>query len=398
MRASELNLSGLRVAVIQDWLDVFGGGERVLEQILHCLPGADIFTLVDFMDENTRGFLGDRRITTSFIQRLPGARRHFRAYLPLMPLAIEQFDLSSYDLVVSNSHAVAKGVITHPEQLHISYMHSPMRYAGDMKFQYLREAGLDRGLRSWLTKWMLHRMRQWEINSTNGVDYLLTNSHFVRQRIRKTYRRDSTVLYPPVQVNRFSALPMKQGHYVTVSRMVPYKRIEMIAEAFSRMPGRELVIIGDGPQMRRVRDKAGPNVSVLGHQSRYVMQHYLETARGFVFAAVEDFGIAPVEAQACGVPVIAYDRGGVRETVNDGETGVFYRQQTPDSLIEAIERFERIESGFDYQAIRRHAQQFATKRFREEFMSCVSQALALWHANASPERHAQPALDASYAA
>lgn len=367
-----------QIAIIHDWLDTFGGAESVLMQILHCFPEADLFSLVDFMPREKRKFIENTHIKTSFLQKFPGSRKHFRNYLPFMPFAIEQFDLSGYDLIISNSHAVAKGVIARPDQLHISYIHSPMRYTTEMKFQYLREANLDRGVRGWVAKWMLYRLRQWDIASTNGVDSILTNSRFVQRRIQKTYRRDAEVIYPPVDTENFNLQKQKADYYVTVSRMTPYKRVDLIAEAFSKMTSKELLIIGDGPQREKVESIASSNVHVLGHLPFEQVRAHLKSARAFVFAAEEDFGIAPVEAQACGTPVIAFGRGGLRETVIENKTGVFFQNQTPDDLIDAVHRFEEIESTMNPQDISKHADQFSTTRFREELTQYVEQAWQDW--------------------
>ncbi len=239
----------MKVAVVHDWLVTYAGAERVLEQMLQVLPEADLFSLIDFVPDDERGFLGGRPVRTSFLQRLPWARTRYRSYLPLMPLAIEQFDLSSYDLIVSSSYAVAKGVLTGPDQLHLCMCYSPMRYAWDLQHQYLRESGLDRGLKSMLARRLLHRIRNWDARTGAGVDEFMAISRFVARRIRKVYRRESTVIYPPVDTDAF-APDWNQGRepfYLTASRMVPYKRIDLIAEAFAGMPDRTLVIIGDGP-------------------------------------------------------------------------------------------------------------------------------------------------------
>ncbi len=299
-----------RIAVVHDWLVTYAGAERVLEQILRCYPEADLFSLVDFLPEGGRGFILDKPVTTSFVQGLPFARKKYRAYLPFMPLAVEQFDLSGYDLVISSSHAVAKGVLTGPDQLHLCMCYSPIRYAWDLQHQYLRESGLDRGLKGWMAKALLHYIRLWDTRTANGVDGFIAISGYIARRIRKAYRRESTVLYPPVDVADFPLRREKEDFYVTASRMVPYKKVDLIVEAFSSMPDKRLVVIGDGPDLAKVRAKAGPNVELLGFASADVLRDHLQRARAFVFAAEEDFGIAPLEAQACGTPVIACGRCG----------------------------------------------------------------------------------------
>lgn len=366
-----------RVAVVHDWLVTYGGAERVLEQMLDQYPQAELFTLCDFLPDRHRGFLKGRQIQTSFLQRLPMARTRYRSYLALMPLAIERFDLRGYDLVISSSFAVAKGVITGPDQLHVCMCYSPMRYAWDLTHQYLREANLTKGVRGMLAHWLLHRMRLWDARSANGVDEFIAISQYIARRIMKVYRRPSTLLYPPVDVDRFTVRADKDDFFLTASRLVPYKRIDLIVEAFSRMPDRKLVVIGDGPEWKKISRLAGPNVHLMGAQPTEVLCDHMQRARGFVFAAEEDFGIVPVEAQACGTPVLAYARGGQTETVVDGETGLFFTEQSTDSIMEAVRRFES--RHFDPHRIRRNALRFSRVRFKREFhqyMTEVCEAFA----------------------
>lgn len=368
----------MKVAVIHDWLTVYAGAERVLEQILLCYPEADVFSIVDFLPPGKRGFLMGKTVQTSFIQSLPFAASRYRHYLALMPLAIEQFDLSGYELIISCSHAVAKGVLTGPDQLHISYVQSPMRYAWDFQHQYLKESGLDKGIKGWIAKWKLHKMRLWDLRTANGVDVFIGNSGFICRRIWKTYRRQSDVLYPPVDVSKFSLSESKEDFYLTASRMVPYKKMALIAEAFSAMPERRLVIIGDGPEMARVRAKAGPNVSVLGYQNDDVLRDHLQRAKAFVFAAEEDFGIAPLEAQACGTPVLAYGKGGALETIRGLDhaqpTGVFFDEQSVTAIKAAVDTFESDQVRICPQACRDNAMRFSVERFRVEFSDMVNAA------------------------
>lgn len=370
-----------RVAIIHDWLTFLAGSERVLEQILAIWPQADLFTLVDFMDADSRRFVEGRKITTSFLQKMPRAKKSYRSYLPLMPLAIEQFDLSSYDLIVSSSHAVAKGVITAPHQLHVSYVHSPIRYAWDLQHQYLTEAGLDKGLKSGIARLILHYIRLWDSRTANSVDTFVANSRFISRRIEKIYRRRSTVIYPPVDTDKFLLRADKEDFYLTASRLVPYKKISLIVEAFARMPDKKLVVIGDGTEMAKVRALAGANVTILGYQPFDVLNDYMQRARAFVFAAEEDFGIVPVEAQACGTPVIAYGRGGVLETVigldtDAPPTGVFFYKQTAAAIGDAIELFETNHRRFSPTVCRENALRFSPARFREEFKALVEAEVA----------------------
>lgn len=383
MAASASNPARARVAIVHDWLTVYAGAERVLEQMLAVYPDADLYCVCDFLPPTERGFLQGRVPRTSFIQNLPGARKHYRSYLPLMPLAIEQLDLSGYDIVLSSSHAVAKGVLTGPDQLHVSYVHSPMRYAWDMQHQYLRESGLDKGLKGWAARWMLHKLRMWDLRSSFGVDLFLANSRFIARRIRKVYRREASVLHPPVQLDAFAPAAERQDYYVTASRLVPYKRVDLIVEAFAAMPQRRLVVIGDGPEMARLRALAAghANVELLGYRAQSEMARLLSGARAFVFAAEEDFGIAPLEAQASGIPVIAYGKGGALESVRSidtqnpqGATGLFFSEQTVSSLIGAIQRYESVEAAFDSAACRSHAELYGPARFRDALATRVSEA------------------------
>ncbi len=359
-------LSDLKVAIVHDFLYTYAGAERVLEQMLLCLPQADVFSLFDFLQPDQRGFLLNKPVRTSMIQNMPLARGKHRLYLPLMPLAIEQLDVSKYDMVISSSYVVAKGVITQPDQLHICYCHSPVRFAWDMQNQYLREAGLDKGIKGAIARLILHYIRVWDVRSSGGVDAFMTNSSFVARRVDKAYRRTATPVFPPVDTEKYTLCPEKGDYYLTASRMVPYKRIDLIVEAFNRMPDRRLVVVGEGPELEKIRRLAGSNVKVVGFQPIDRLCEYMRHAKGFVFAAEEDFGIVPVEAQACGTPVIAYGYGGVTESVIDGVTGLFFMEHTAECLMDAVEHFERIT--WDAQAIRKNAERFSQAVFKEKFM------------------------------
>lgn len=367
----------MKVAIIHDWLVTYAGAEKVLEQLLKIYPNADLFSLVDFIDEDQRGFILNKQVTTSFIQKLPFARKKYRSYLPFMPLAIEQLDVSKYDIIISSSHAVAKGVITGPDQLHISYVHSPIRYAWDLQHQYLKEAGLERGMKSWIAKTILHYIRNWDYRTANGVDYFVANSKFIARRIWKVYRRKADVIYPPVDVSAFTFHDKKEDFYLTASRMVPYKKIDLIVEAFSHMPDKKLVVIGDGPEFNKIKAKATANVELLGYQPFEVLRDYMQRSKAFVFAAEEDFGISPVEAQACGTPVIAYGKGGALETIcgygqSNKPTGLFFKDQSIKALIESINLFEKISSDIKYQDCRDNALRFSPEIFRREFENYVN--------------------------
>jgi glycosyltransferase involved in cell wall biosynthesis len=359
-----------KIAVIHDFLYCYAGAERVLEQILNVYPEADLFSLFDFLPPGERGFIRNKKVTSTFIQRMPMAKKFHRAYLPLMPLAIEQLDLTGYDVVISSSYLAAKGVITRPDQLHVCYCHTPVRFAWDMQRQYLSQSGLMKGLKSFAAKVLLHYIRGWDVRSSNGVDVFMTNSRFVGRRIQKTYRRASTPVYPPVDVERFTPNQGKRSGFLTASRLVPYKRIDLIVEAFNRMPDKQLTVIGDGPHFKMLKAKAKSNVRLLGYQSFDVLRKHMQSAEAFVFAAEEDFGIVPVEAQACGTPVIAFARGGAAETIVEGQTGLFFREQTAESVMDAVREFE-VMGDWDVSAIRRNAERFDAARFREQFAGVV---------------------------
>ncbi len=362
----------MRVAIVHDWMDSYAGSERVVEQLLQILPGADVFTLCDFLNAGERHFLGGRKPRTSFLQNAPWAAKHFRQYLPLMPLAIEQFDMSGYELVVSSSHAFAKGVLTGPGQLHICYCHTPIRYAWDFQHQYLRQAKMDRGVKGLAARMILHYIRLWDVRTAAGVDTFVANSNYIAERIRKVYGRTSVVIHPPVDTAAFSLETRKDDYYLAASRFVPYKRMDLILSAFRSMGDRKLVVVGDGPELERVKHLAAPNIELLGYQPRDVLTSLMQRARGFVFAAEEDFGIMPVEAQACGTPVLCYGRGGVQDSVIPGETGLYFQRQEADSICDAVRQFEELT--FDPFLIRRNAERFSQEAFRKAFAGLLENA------------------------
>jgi len=357
----------MRVAIVCDWLVVYAGAERVLEQILKIYPDADLFCLVDFLPEDQRDFIMNKSTHTSFIQRLPCAKKSYRSYLPLMPLAVEQLDVSAYDLVISSSHAVAKGIITGPNQVHVSYVHSPIRYAWDLQNQYLQEANLTRGIKGWAARAILHYIRLWDYRTANGVDYFIANSKFIAKRIKKVYGRDAAVVYPPVDVEAYGLCESKEDFYLTASRMVPYKKVRLIVEAFNEMPEKKLLVIGDGPEYGKIKEVAKGNITLMGYQPFAVLKEKMQKARAFVFAAEEDFGITPVEAQACGTPVIAYGKGGALETVRgqgtEEPTGMFFYEQTTEAIKEAVKSFETLSTHIIAQACRYNAERFSTDNF-----------------------------------
>lgn len=322
-------------------------------------------------------------IKSSFIQRFPKAATKYKSYLPFFPLAIEQFDLSAYDVVLSSSHCAAKGVITSPDQLHICYCHTPMRYAWDLMHEYLRESRLEKGVKGALARFFLHYLRGWDFSSSRRVDHFVVNSAYVARRVAKFYGRQATVIPPPVDLSYFQMEGKKDSYYLTASRFVPYKRIDLIVEAFSQMPDQKLVVIGDGPDWEKVKGKAKGNIELLGYQPDAVLKEHLQKAKGFVFAALEDFGILPVEAMACGTPVLAYGKGGARETILDGTTGLFFPEQTPHAIQEAIGRFERAE--FDPRRCRQRAEMFSQERFKAQFQQFVLEKYSAFRSLCQPQ-------------
>jgi glycosyltransferase involved in cell wall biosynthesis len=370
-----------RIAVVHDWLLDFSGSERVLAEILRCYPQADLFALVDHMRDGDRALLGGKRATTTFLQSMPGLWSRLRYYLPLMPFAVEQLDVTGYDLVISSSHAVAKGVIVSPDALHVSYVHSPMRYAWDLQFTYLREERMQ-GLRGLPLRWLLHRLRQWDHRSAAGVDRFVANSRFVARRILKAYRREAEVIHPPVDTEFFCPGGAREDYYVAVSRLIGYKRVDLLVDAFARLPNLRLVVVGDGPQLARLRAAAPANVTFTGYLPAAGVRDRIRGARAFLFAAVEDFGMAPVEAMACGTPVIALRRGGAAESVagleSEAPTGVFFEEQSVAAVVTAVRMFEEQGTRISAAACRARAERYSAARFRSEFTDFIARAWAGW--------------------
>jgi len=354
----------MKTALVHDWLVSLGGAEKVLDAMYSIYPSS-IYTLIKREEVLKKTVFADANIVTSFIQKLPLATQSHRNYLPFFPLAIQRFQLGDFDVILSSSHAVAKGVKVKEGQLHICYCHTPMRYAWDLQDEYLSQLS---GIKESIAKWTLAYLRKWDAGNLN-VHHFIANSHYVAERIKRIYGRQATVIYPPVQTELFDFQSDKEDFYLTVSRLVPYKRVDLIVEAFSQMPSKRLYVIGDGPEMGKIKKMAGKNVELLGFQPDDLLRSYLSRARAFVFAAEEDFGIAPVEAQASGTPVIAYGKGGVIESVIENQTGLFFKEQTPSSLIEAVDRFEKME--FDPEVIRQSALRFDEALFKKKFRQFV---------------------------
>ena len=360
----------MKVAIIHDWLVTDAGAEGVLKSIIELYPDADIFSLVDFLTPKDREeILKGKFAKTSFIQKLPFAKKQFRNYLPLFPKAIESLDVSGYDLIISSSHAVAKGVKKTDGQLHVCYCHTPIRYAWDMHEEYTKDLPF---LKKILVQASLAYIRKWDIASLDRVDCFIANSNFIADRIKRIYDRDSVVINPPVDTERFTFYPNKEDFYLTASRLVPYKKTKLIVEAFNQTD-KKLVVIGKGEELEKIRAIAKSNVKVLGFVETKELIEYMQRAKGFVFAALEDFGIIPIEAMSCGTPVLAYGKGGIRDSVIDGKTGLFFEEQSVESILKSLNIF--CKKSFDYKTIANHAKIFSKDRFQTELKSFIDQCI-----------------------
>lgn len=354
----------MKVALVHEWLTNWAGSEQVLAALAEVFPDAPVFTMVADADL-VRKHLPARRVHTSFIQRFPKATRLYQWYLPFMPLAVEQFDLREYDVVISSSHACAKGVLTRSDAVHICYCHTPIRYAWDMYQDYLNTTGR---LQRWWARPLMHYLRLWDALAAQRVDRFVANSRAVAERIGKHYRQPADVVHPPVDTEYYTPGDSVEDFYLVAGRLVPYKRVDLAVEAFTRL-GKPLVVIGDGPERRRLEALAGSSVRFLGYQPRDVLRDHFRRCRALIFPGEEDFGIVPVEVQACGRPVVAYGRGGALDSVQDGVTGILFPQQTAESLMRAIERAERTE--WDSRQIVAWAARFSTRRFQERMRGLV---------------------------
>lgn len=359
-----------KIAIVHDWLVVPGGAERIIKIFCELFPDADLYSLV-YEPNLMKDYLNPRKVNTSFIQKLPFGKKKYQAFLPLMPLAIEQFDFSSYDLVISSSSSVAKGVITGAKTLHICYCHTPMRYAWDMYHKYIEQNRI-RGIKKAAVAAFMNYIRIWDRLSADRVDYFIANSQNVAARIKKHYQKESTVIYPPVNTEFYNLGETQEDFFLVVSRLVPYKRIDLVVEAFNelRLP---LVIIGDGSEYKKLKFMAKDNIKLLGRLSDEEISKYYSKCRAFIFPGEEDFGITPLEAMASGKPVVAYRGGGVMETVIEGKTGLFFDKQCKEDLIEAVKKYIKYENGFNKYDIRNHALKFSGERFKKEIMSFIEE-------------------------
>ncbi|MBN2656117.1 MAG: glycosyltransferase [Spirochaetales bacterium] len=355
----------MRVAIVHEWLTIYGGSERVVEQILKLFPEADIFTTV-YNEKNMARFFPPEKVHASFMQKIPFSGKFYTKMLSLMPRAFESFDLSDYDLVISSSSSCAKGVITRADTLHISYVHTPMRYAWDLYHDYMKSSGF---ITRTAMKKTMHRIRQWDALSAMRVDYFIANSNLVKRRILKVYRREAEVIHPPVDTDFFEPNGKEaEEFFLILSRLIPYKRIDLAIKSCNELK-RKLVIIGAGPLEKDLKKIASPTVEFKGRLSDSESRDYYQRCKAFLFPGFEDFGITPLEAQACGRPVIAYGSGGVLDSIEDGKTGVFFTEQTVSSMKEGILRFENMV--FDSAAIRKHAERFSNYEFRNRLDSFI---------------------------
>lgn len=358
----------MKVAIIHDWLVTNAGAEKVLKAILDIFPQADIFAIVDFLDDKDRlEILNGKEVKTSFIQKLPFAKKYFRHYLPLFPKAVESFDFCGYDMIISSSWAFAKGITKSQNQIHICYCHTPIRYAWDLYDEYTSNLKFPKKMIVQLT---LKYIRKWDISRLDMVDYFIANSNFVANRIKKTYNKDAIVIYPPVNTDKFTIQNNKEEYYITVSRLVPYKKTRLIVEAFNELQDKKLIVIGDGEEMEYIKSVAKSNITILGYQSQADIIKYLQNAKAFVYCAIEDFGIAPIEANSCGTPVIALNKGGTKETIQDGINGTHFEEQTKEDIIDAIYKFEGMK--FDFDTISNNTKVYSEERFIAQFLEYIN--------------------------
>ena len=370
----------IKIAIVHDWLVTYAGAEKVLENIIEVFPNADIFSLIDCVENSDRRFLHNKDVKTSFMQLIPNIKKIYRKLLPIMPFAIQTFNLRKYNLIISSSHAVAKGVITNTNQLHICYCHTPMRYAWDMKEQYLKQAGLSSGILSKAVRFILDLINKWDKKNSIDVDYFISNSDFIKERIQNCYQRESYTIYPPVDILKFKNSNIKKNYYFTFSRFVPYKNIDLIARAFATyFPNKKLIIAGAGPDYEKIKFYESENIILKGFLNDKDLIEYLSSAKAYIFAAKEDFGIVNVESQAAGTPVIAYGEGGSKETIvnisEENPTGVLYYKQDMESIRDAVFEFEKNYELFKKVNLEKNSKRFSVEVFKSELLNFVEKKL-----------------------
>lgn len=375
--------SNLSLAIVHDWCPTFRGGERVLAELCETFEARDVYTLFEFLaDDVKRHYFPGVTFHTSAANRLPGVQRYYRSLFFLCPFLVEQFDVTEYDAVLSSSAAFGRGILTRPDQPHVCYVHSPIRYAWDEQFSYLAQGKLGYGPKGLVFRYFLHRLRMWDTRTAHGPDLMLANSNYVRRRIKRIYGRAADVVFPPVALDELSFSAEKDDYYVTASFLAPYKRTDLVIKAFNGMPARRLLVVGDGQQSKQLRSLAGPNVELMGFLPRHEYVQTIARARALVFAGCEEFGIALAEAQACGTPLIAFGRGGACDIVrplgdSEDATGLLFAHQSAAAVKDAIAAFEANRDFLRPASCRENAQRFSTERFRREMRAALAKGFEL---------------------
>ncbi|EKD48190.1 MAG: hypothetical protein ACD_65C00076G0001 [uncultured bacterium] len=363
-------MDDLKIALVADWLTDQGGAEKVVLALHKIFPSAPIYTSI--YNEKSLPQFKDADVRTSFIQNWPFAKKKHQLFLKWMPMAFEQFDLSEFDIVISSSHSCAKGVITKPSAVHFCYCHTPMRYVWDDCHRYLKDYPWPSSVKK-LAPYLLHHLRLWDRLAADRVDHFISNSNYIGERIKKYYKRDSKTIYPPIDLSGFKVAEGSGSYYLAVGRLIPYKRFDLIIDAFSHL-GFPLKVVGDGPEMKRLKRMAGSNVEFLGFVTDEKLKELYAGCKAFIFPQVEDFGIAPLEAMACGRPVIAYAEGGALETVKEGVSGMFFNTQSVDALVKAVLKFEK--KKFDKDEVVKSVADFGMERFEKEIRGFVARKVA----------------------
>ena len=359
------------MALVQDWFVVNGGAEKIVKELVALFPEATVFGLVDFLSDADRAeILMGKSVVTSFLQKFPNAKKNYRNYLPFFTMAIESLNFEGFDLIVSSSSSVAKGLKKKPGQLHICYCHSPIRYAWDLEDEYLSHLSW---IKRQVAKLILARIRVWDRATAGRVDVYIANSEHIAERIRRIYSREPLVIYPPVDISAFQPCALKENYYFTSARMVAYKKIDLIVAAFNQMPHLQLVVSGDGPELEKLQSMSSPNIVFTGFLSKPDLVRYMQHAKAFILAAEEDFGITSLEAQACATPVIAYRKGGYLETVIENKTGVFFDEQSAQSIANAVLNFEKGNNTFELSHFAQQVNKFSIANFKNQFIQIVQQ-------------------------